>query len=251
MQTQAVGTLRQLIETASDIVVLTGAGMSTESGIPDFRSDNGAWQDETLAEAMSDTYLHEQPHAFWQKFKQVFLREEFLSARPNPGHLALAALEAMGKRVRVFTQNVDGLHQQAGSSYVVELHGSIRRAVCPMCQQRYGLADMLAEPVPTCHWTNVKGAECGFVLHPDTVLFGQPVRQLSEAVLAAAHCDLFLVLGTSLLVDPVAELPNYALAAGHPVAVVNLEDTYIDGRAAAVVRGKIGEVLPLVVAGEG
>lgn len=241
---QSMSVFQKLIENASNIVVLTGAGMSTESGIPDFRSDDGVWQDEALVHVMSDSYLRRFPQAFWPKFKQVFMRPEYLRAEPNAGHLALAALERLGKQVTVFTQNVDGLHQLAGSTTVFELHGSVRKAECPACMQSYGLDGILAQEVPTCHWENAKGSECGFVLHPDTVLFGQQVRHLERAVLAAARCDLFLVLGTSLMVDPVAELPNYARAAGVPIAVVNLEETYIDVHAEVVIRGKIGEVLP-------
>jgi NAD-dependent deacetylase len=239
--------LKRLIEKASDIVVLSGAGISTESGIPDFRSDNGVWQDPDLVRAMSDAWLRRFPSDFWPKFKQVFMRPEYLQARPNAGHLALAELERRGKRVTVLTQNVDGLHQLAGSTRVFELHGGVRKAHCPVCRQVYGLDDILAEEVPTCRWTNQKGAECGHVLHPDTVLFGQPVRHFELAAAAVHACDLLLVLGTSLTVNPVAELPVYARRAGVSIAVVNLDETYVDPFADVVIHAKIGDVLPTVV----
>jgi NAD-dependent deacetylase len=239
--------LQRLIENASDIAVLSGAGISTESGIPDFRSDSGVWQDPDLERTMSDSYLRRFPYEFWPKFKQVFMRPEYLKALPNAGHLALAELERRGKRVTVFTQNVDGLHQLAGSSRVFELHGGVRKAHCPVCRQVYGLDDILAEEVPICRWTNQKGAECGHVLHPDTVLFGQPVRHFEQAAAAVQACDLLLVLGTSLTVNPVAELPNYARRAGARLAVVNLDETYIDPFADVVIRARIGAILPTVI----
>jgi NAD-dependent deacetylase len=239
--------LQHLIEKASDIVVLSGAGISTESGIPDFRSENGVWQDPDLVRAMSDTWLRRFPHDFWPKFKQVFMRPEYLQARPNAGHLALAELERRGKRVTVLTQNVDGLHQLAGSTRVFELHGGVRKAQCPVCRQEYGLDDILAEEVPICRWTNPKGAECGHVLHPDTVLFGQPVRHLELAAAAVQACDLLLVLGTSLTVNPVADLPDYARRAGVRIAIVNLDETYVDPFADVVIHARIGDVLPKVI----
>lgn len=235
--------LQRLVEDASDIVVLTGAGMSTNSGIPDFRSDDGVWADSDLVRAMSDTYLRRFPEEFWPRYKQVFMRPEYLKAVPNTGHRALAQWEQQNKRITIFTQNVDGLHQLAGNSSVFEMHGSARTAECPVCREVYGLEHILSEEVPTCCWINVKGAECGTALRPDTVLFGQSVRHLDHAVEAVQHCDLFLVLGTSLTVDPVAELPNYAYRANVPIAVVNFDRTYIDSVATIVLHENIGDVL--------
>lgn len=245
--TASIKVLQHLVDNASDIVVLTGAGMSTESGIPDFRSSEGVWQNPDLVCAMSDDYLRQSPRQFWPKFKQVFMHPAYLKAEPNAGHQALSRLERMGKRVTIFTQNVDGLHQLAGSSTVFEMHGSVRTATCPVCRQEYGLAHILAEEVPTCHWINQKGAECGFVLSPDTVLFGQDVRHFDHAVTVIQNCDLLLVLGTSLMVDPVAELPNYGRKAKVPIGIVNLEETYLDGVVEVVLHEKIGEVLPQVL----
>ncbi|WP_035462101.1 NAD-dependent protein deacylase [Alicyclobacillus macrosporangiidus] len=236
-------TLKTWLADSRRITVLTGAGMSTESGIPDFRSEQGVWQDETLLEAMTDHHLRNDPEDFWPKYKRTFLRPEYLRAMPNDGHLALARLEGQGKEVTVITQNVDGLHQLAGSTRVWEVHGSARLARCPRCGSEYGLAHILAEDVPRCTWEDAKGAVCGRVLHPDTVLFGQPVRHYDEALYAVRACDLLLVIGTSLTVEPVASLPKFADRASTRIVLVNLDETGFDPHAHLVIRAKAGEVL--------
>ncbi|MBX6352956.1 MAG: NAD-dependent protein deacylase [Thermoflavifilum sp.] len=239
--------LARLLQNSGRIMVLTGAGMSTESGIPDFRSENGVWQDHTLLEAMSDEYLRRYPEAFWPRFKSVFLRPEYVQAEPNMGHLALAALEQLGKPVSIYTQNVDGLHQKAGSRRVFEVHGSAKRAYCPVCGAVYGLDHVLREDVPRCHAFTMKGGDCDHILYPDTVLFGQPVRHYERALLAARECDLLLVIGSSLTVEPVASLPGWIDRQRTRLAIINLDETPYDDVADLVIHAKVGEVLPRAV----
>jgi NAD-dependent deacetylase len=239
--------LARLIQDCGRIMVLTGAGMSTESGIPDFRSENGVWQDESLLEAMTDRFLHLYPEQFWPIFKSVFLKPEYVRAEPNMGHLALAALEELGKPVSIYTQNVDGLHQKAGSRRVYELHGSARWARCPACASVYGLEHVLREEVPRCHTFGMKGDECNHILHPDTVLFGQPVRHYEQALIEARECDLLLVIGSSLTVEPVASLPGWIDRKKTKLAIINLDETPYDDVADLVIHEKVGKVLPAAV----
>lgn len=243
----SISTLRQWLGERERIVVLSGAGMSTESGIPDFRSNSGVWNNPDLMEAMTFSYLKRHPEQFWPKFKDVFMRPEYLAAVPHAGYAALASIEQSGKRLDVFTQNVDGLHQRAGNRSIYELHGNVREATCPACGQRYDLAYLLTDDVPRCQWITMKGAECDTILHPNTVLFEQPVRHYEEAVLAVARCDLMLVLGTSLTVDPVASLPVYLSKERAKLAIINLDETEWDGRADIVIRKPVGTVLPQLV----
>ncbi|MCL6445926.1 MAG: NAD-dependent protein deacylase [Alicyclobacillus sp.] len=241
--------LRTLLADARRITVISGAGVSTESGIPDFRSDGGWWQDEKLVETLSDAYLRRHPDLFWERYRAVFLNPDVLSASPNAGHRALVNLEASGRIVHIYTQNVDGLHQAAGSQHVFEVHGSNRSAYCSMCHSRYGLDKMLSEAVPRCTWENMKGNICNSVLVPDTVLFGQPVRYLEQAMNAVIDTDVLLVVGTSLTVEPVASLPRFAVQHGVPVAIINLTPTPYDTQASVVLQARLGEGLPAVTAG--
>ena len=242
-----VTTLREWVNQSHTITVLSGAGMSTESGIPDFRSPNGVWADEQLMDAMSDVYLESSPEDFWVKYKFAFLGDGLLQAQPNAAHLALAWLEEQGKKVSVYTQNVDGLHQKAGSRHVYEMHGSVRKARCPVCHRFYGLDYILAEKVPYCRAYDVKGTDCNHILHPDTVLFGQEVRHFQQAAFSMMESDLVLIVGSSLTVYPAADLPRFAKQGRAKVALVNLEPTDFDGSVDLVLHGKAGEILPAVL----
>lgn len=235
--------LQRYIEVSRRIVVLSGAGMSTESGIPDFRSPGGIWEDEETMIAMSLSYWQDYPQLFWPKFKRIFMNEAHLQAQPNEGHYAIARLEDMGKEVTVLTQNVDGLHQLAGSTHVLEMHGGIRQAVCPVCQSRYDLDYVQREEVPRCSYISIKGAVCDAILQANVVLFEQEVRYLPEALRAVRTCDLMLVLGTSLTVYPVADLPRYVIKERTKLVIVNLDATDEDQRADLVIHDKIGKVL--------
>lgn len=243
LQREAVNELRTLIHDSQSIVVLSGAGMSTESGIPDFRSPGGVWEDEDLMNSMSERYLRLHPEEFWHKFKFGFMSPEYLKAKPNLGHYALVRMAKQDKDVSIFTQNVDGLHQLAGSRDVFELHGNIRDASCPRCQQEYDLAYLLQHDVPRCDWVNPKGQVCDTVLRPDTVLFGQMVRHYEDAVRAFSDADLVLVLGTSLMVEPVSDLPSYVAKERTRLAIVNLEATHYDALADLVIHARLGAIL--------
>lgn len=241
--------LEMLIQQNRHIVVLSGAGMSTESGIPDFRSKDGLWQNETLLETMSEDFLLADPNAFWIEYRKIFLTTQFTEAMANTGHYALTQLHSHGRQVTVFTQNVDGLHQAAGNRRVYEMHGNLRYATCPKCHQRYDLQYILKQEIPKCSGMDMKGNLCDTILHPDIVLFGQQIRYYTQAVLTIRECDLLLVLGTSLTVDPVADLPRMLNRDRTKLVIINLEPTYMDDKADLVIHEKIGIVLGEVCGG--
>jgi NAD-dependent deacetylase len=233
-------TLAQLIRGSQPCVVLTGAGVSTESGIPDFRSAEGIWARYDPFEVASIDAWRRDPARVWEFYA---LRLDVLGeARPNAGHRALAALEAAGLVEAVVTQNVDGLHQAAGSREVVEVHGSIRAAVCLACGNREP-SERVAEllPVPAC-------PRCGAVLKPDVVMFGEllPETAIDRATGLARRARLLLCVGSTLQVWPVAGLPAETLDAGGRVAIVNRGRTDYDARAAVAIDGGAGETLAAV-----
>lgn len=219
----AIAKLAEAITSAKHIVVLSGAGISTASGIPDFRSKNGVYSKvERVEYLLSETYYHQHPKEFWISFKNIFQLQHMDSYEPNAAHALLAELEKLGKQVTIVTQNVDGLHRKAGSTHILEVHGTIASAHCPKCKQPYPLAHVLEQDVPRCLNDN-------FILKPDVVLFEGRVQHLEEAYEAAQHCDLFLTLGSSLEVYPIKELPYYASRAERPTtAIVNLTATSQD-----------------------
>lgn len=227
--------LRQMLEQAETIVALTGAGMSTESGIPDFRSANGLWsRSMSLAEVVSIDYFRRDPEAFWQAFRDIFRIKLIGDYRPNAGHQFLAELEQQGKRVTVLTQNIDGLHARAGSSRVLELHGSLLTASCPGCGTTHALDYILHHPLPICRL-------CHDVLKPDVVLYGEAVPLIDLAFDAALQADLLLVLGSSLEVSPVNLIPLEAAQAGVATALINYTPTRMDHAFDLRIQGGIGE----------
>ncbi len=225
-------------------VALTGAGVSAESGIPTFRGAGGLWTKYDPVKVSSiDTFLAD-PGAYWRVSKDR--GRVALAARPNAGHEALARLEATGHLGAVVTQNTDGLHQDAGSKRVIELHGSGRTVECLVCGRREPRADVQArldvEMPPLCRI-------CGSaVLKPTVVLFGEAMPQAAvrEAFELAEAADVILVVGTSLVVYPAAEVPLVARRAGVPMIVVNAEPTPFDRFAEVVIHGRSGEVLPAI-----
>ena len=229
--------LATLVGTHQPCVVLTGAGISTESGIPDFRSAGGIWENYDPSEVANIDALRRDPVRVWEFYA---LRLEALSgAEPNDGHRALAELEERGWISAVVTQNVDGLHQRAGSQEVVEVHGSLREAECIHCEVRLPMADALASlPLPPC-------PECGEVLKPAVVMFGEllPANAIQRAQQLAAEANLLLVVGSSLEVYPVAGLPEETLAVGGALAIVNRGATPWDSRADLVLDAGAGETL--------
>jgi NAD-dependent deacetylase len=239
---------RRRIDAAERVVVLTGAGISTESGIPDFRGPRGVWTRNPAAEKQS-TIQHyladpEVRKAAWR----ARVDSPAWSAEPNVGHRALVALERRGKLHALVTQNIDELHQRAGSSpaNVVEVHGSMRRVMCWQCGRRAPMEEALArvragEDDPPC-------PECGGIQKSDTISFGQAlVREVIERALrAASEADLLLAIGTTLQVQPVAGMVPIAARAGADIVIVNDQPTAMDAIADVVVRDRIGEVLAAI-----
>ena len=233
----AVERLARLVRSHRPCIVLTGAGISTESGIPDFRSASGVWaQYDPLEYATIDAFLAD-PAKVWDFYGR---RLDMLSAaEPNDGHRALAELEARGWVEAVVTQNIDALHERAGSRAVVEVHGSIRTSSCLDCGAVVPLDEVLALlPVPAC-------PRCGRVLKPDVVMFGEllPEDAIARAMQHAAGAGLLLVVGSSLEVYPVAGLPLETLARGGRLAIVNRGGTDFDSRASVTIDAGAGETL--------
>lgn len=225
-------------------VALTGAGASTESGLPDFRSKDGLWGRTDPTRVASVSAFQQDPTAFYA-FYQTRLAA-LAGAAPNGAHRALARLESLGGLHLVVTQNVDGLHQQAGSREVVEVHGNLREARCAGCGALVSIAEMAgplrAGAVPRC-------GRCGGLLRPNVVLFGEllPAAAYARAEAACRKCDVLLVVGSSLEVYPVAGLPALAVRHGAKLAIVNRDPTPCDELAEVVVRGEAGVVLPRIV----
>jgi NAD-dependent deacetylase len=233
--------LADLIIEAQPCVVLTGAGVSTESGIPDFRSPTGIWARYDPMEYATIDAFRRDPAKVWDFYsKRLDVLED---AKPNAAHLALAELERRGLVEAVITQNIDRLHELAGSREVIEVHGSIRTSSCLSCGHREELERVLELlPLPVCE-------RCGAVLKPDVVMFGEllPERELDRAFALARRARLLLVVGSSLEVYPVAGLPEEALAAGAKLAIVNRDPTPYDRRADVLVDAAAGETLGAVV----
>lgn len=227
------------------IAVLTGAGMSTESGLPDFRSADGLWRQHRPEELASIEALYHRPLLFYEFYR--FRLELLKQAAPNPAHLALVELERRGRLEAIVTQNVDGLHSLAGSREVAEIHGTLRQARCHDCARVYPVS-WLEKPVedlallPRC--------TCGGLIRPGVVLFGEmlPQEALNRAVEAMERCDGLLIVGSSLQVHPAASLPQMVFERNKPLWIVNLDPTPYDGVADIVVRAKAGKVLPKVAA---
>lgn len=252
MRLVTVDDVRGWIDRAERVVVLTGAGISTDSGIPDFRGPQGVWTRNPGAERTS-TLQH---YLADPEVRKVAWRNRLASpawtARPNAGHLALVTLERRGKLHTLVTQNIDELHQRAGSdpAKVIEIHGTMRKVRCWSCGETGPMEPVLeriraGEEDPACH-------SCGGILKSATISFGQSLvaEDLVRAEAAARSCDLLLAVGTKLTVYPAAGLVPLAKQAGALVVIVNAEPTPYDGLADAVLTGRISEILPAIV-GEG
>jgi NAD-dependent deacetylase len=241
----SVERLAQLFVERGPAVVLTGAGVSTESGIPDFRSPSGLWAQFDPLDYGSIQAFREDPARVWEFYAPRF--SMLATAVPNPAHVALAELERLGHVRAIVTQNIDLLHERAGSRDVVEVHGSIRTATCPGCARVYALAEVLVlvgnSSAPACE-------DCASILKPDVVFFGEllPEAAMERATELAADAELMLVVGSTLEVYPVAGLPLDTLRGGGALAIVNRGATAMDSRATLKLDGSAGEILPQVAA---
>ena len=243
MDQQAIAQAAELLHHARRIVALTGAGISRPSGIPDFRSDSGLWRADDPMEIASLRGFRANPQRFFRWMRPLL--DTIGVAQPNPAHQALAMLGQLGKQIAVVTQNIDGLHQRAGSREVLELHGHIRSATCLGCGSQVPSAPL----IPRVRRGEVPRCSCGGLLKPDVVLFDEMLPRglywLSER--ATRHCDAMIVAGTALEVAPACELPVLALDCGTPLIVVNQHPTFVDARASVVIRNDVALVLPAIV----
>jgi len=236
-----------LIVNAKKVVVFTGAGHSTESGIPDFRSPGGIWdrfdpRDFTYQKFLTDP---EGRKKMWQMHREGLM----MGAQPNPAHYAIADLYQLGKLDCVITQNIDYLHQRAGvpEDQVFELHGNNKWIRCLSCGRRYPFEQIkvrldASEEVPDCEI-------CHGLLKPEVVFFGEslPMEALDEATMRSRRCDLFIVIGSSLVVYPAAYMPIYAVSSGAKLVIINLSSTPMDDQAHVLIHAKAGEVMPMIV----
>ncbi len=234
------------IRESGNNVAFTGAGISTESGIPDYRSQGGIW--DKFRPVYFDEFMSskEARKEYWRRWVELY--EGISRARPNPAHQALARLHDMGLLQAVVTQNVDGLHQESGlpDEKIVELHGNTRRIRCMSCRQVIPIENVqqrlkAGDPAPEC--------ECGGYLKPDTISFGQamPVAEVEKAVALSRQSDFFMVVGSTLLVQPAAHMPFYAKNNGAFLAIINLSETPCDQMCDVLIRQKAGQVLQQIV----
>ncbi|MGD2207002.1 MAG: NAD-dependent deacylase [Anaerolineae bacterium] len=235
----------ELIRRSCHMVAFTGAGHSTASGIPDFRSPgSGLWEKDNPMLVASIWAFRLNPRTFYDWIRPM--AKTLLTAPPNLAHYALAELEEIGVLKSIITQNIDNLHQRAGSRRVLELHGHMRNATCIRCYSNVPVDSMMEQrildgKIPRC--------KCGGVLKPDVILFGEqlPVHVLSKARQEARRCDLLLVAGSSLEVTPAADIPFLAVDNDAKAIIVNLQPTAFDHRADVVIHGDVTEVLPAIV----
>jgi len=232
--------LLEEIERAKAVAVLTGAGVSAESGVPTFRGDDGLWKKFKPEELANFDAFIRNPQLVWEWYSY---RKKLISeVEPNPGHYALVKMEDYFPEFTLITQNVDGLHQRAGSQRVVELHGNILRNRCIRCNRIYTDPQIPSEEIPP-------KCQCGGLIRPDVVWFGEPLpeEELTLAFQASENCDLFFSIGTSAVVQPAASLPLIAKRSGAYVVEINPESTPISDVVDESIRGKSGEVLPKLV----
>ncbi len=240
---ELIGKIAELLADSKHAVVFTGAGISAESGIPTFRGKNGLWKRFDPEEVASIRGFMRNPKAFWNFARELILKTK---AKPNAGHYAIAELEKMGIVKAVITQNIDMLHQKAGSKRVLELHGSLKFVDCLDCGKTYRWDDL----VDRIERGKVACDECGSpYLKPRIVFFGEalPKEVLSEAIEEAKRSDVFIVVGSSLQVYPAASIPFIAKDSGAKLVVINADPTDKDWLFDIVLHGKAGEVLPKIV----
>lgn len=252
---QLIEMMAKQFKNANKIVILSGAGVSTESGIPDFRSAGGVYNTPQVMRRMSVDYFNSNPKEFWPQFKETFQYKMRDTIKPNYGHEFLKELEDMGKEVIIVTQNVDGLHTEAGSSNVLEAHGTIQTASCPKCNKTYDLDYILKDEIPRCNCTTTN-----FILKPSVVLFGDEIKHLRDAVYHTLSCDLFVVLGSSLQVFPINGLVDAAYNGYYKfskketmraskyceMSIINREETTFEDKFNISIKAGIGETLSAI-----
>ncbi len=234
-----------LIRTSQRSVSLTGAGISTPSGIPDFRSPlDGLWTRYEPMEVASLTAFRHNPENFYRWLHPMAV--QIYSAQPNPAHQALARLQNAGYISVIITQNIDGLHRQAGAKDVLEVHGTLDSLTCTNCYEQYPAGEYLKAYIDDCSIPYCK--KCGSILKPDVILYDEqlPLKTWHKADAASKACDLMLVLGTSLEVMPSARLPMEALEHGARLIIINNSETFMDDRAEVVIHADVAEVLPKI-----
>lgn len=244
--TSALKDAAELFRNAKRIVALTGAGISTPSGIPDFRSEGtGLWSSDEPLEVASLNTFRTHPEKFFNWFRP--LAGKIFHALPNPAHDAFAALENTGRKITIITQNIDGLHQKAGSKHVIEMHGTLSTLSCTGCFKKFGAGDFLHPFIE--HGTIPLCINCNGILKPDVILFGEQLPQSAwmEAQSATRQCDLMVVAGSSLEVLPVAGLPVQTVDRGAHLMVINNTPTYINVRADVVITDDVAVALPNIV----
>lgn len=244
-ESDAIERAKELVQKSKKIIALTGAGISVDSGIPDFRSEGGVWERYDPHEYATIESFMQNPTKFWTMGRA--LAETFLNAEPNSAHRGLSKLEVDSKLIGIITQNIDNLHQAAGSKRVVELHGNYLRAHCIECNTEY-VGDAVHQRVangeipPKCE-------KCNGVLKSEAILFGEPLPEnaMAEAIELCRETDLMLVIGSSLTIYPAAFLPQIAKNSGAKIILINLEGTNRDAVADIVLKGRATEVIPKII----
>ncbi|RDJ32004.1 MAG: NAD-dependent deacylase [Crenarchaeota archaeon] len=227
--------IKDKLKETKKIIFVTGAGISQESGIPTFRGKDGLWRKYDPMQLATIEAFYENPKLVWEWYEDR--RGNILSAKPNPGHFAMAEIEKF-KDVVVMTQNIDGLHQKAGSSKVLELHGSIIRIKCTSCDFEDDIITKFEEVPPKCR--------CGKILRPDVVWFGEPLPQKvwREAMIESSKCDIMIIAGTSLVVSPANTLPIYAKQNDAMLIEINPEETIMSSQMDLSIRDTSSNILP-------
>lgn len=243
-----ISTVSDMIIESRKLVVFTGAGISTESGIPDFRSPGGIWSRFDPDDFTIEKFLHS-PEARENQWRILVESGLIVNAKPNLAHMSIAALEKLDKLDCVITQNIDNLHQEAGNSpeKVIELHGNMNFVVCTGCHERYPMEDIVGrlkkeKGVPDCE-------NCQGILKPDVIFFGEalPEEALQKAIDHSSNCDLFIVIGSSLAVFPAAYMPVHAKQGGAKLAIINIGSTMYDSKADILIDGKAGETMESIL----
>jgi NAD-dependent deacetylase len=234
-----------MLKNSTQAVVLTGAGISTPSGIPDFRSPGiGLWTRFLPMEVASLSAFRYDPELFYKWLHPLAIH--MLSAEPNPAHVALAQLQSSGYISTIITQNIDGLHTRAGAKNVLEIHGTLNSLTCIKCFQQFPSDGIIQSYITDCTIPHCQ--VCGGILKPDVILYEEqlPVKIWQKAEAASKQCDLMLIAGTSLEVMPSAKLPILALNNGAKLMIINHTETYIDVRADMTIRADVAEILPQI-----